>query len=100
MGSRTMTRRQFDYLKDSQIKPRYGWPATFSCNGRHQVWPYTTDGYTPESERDYMEGRLALLDEIVEDVLYVQPSGGRFQINDDGAFLAADGRQVTRFVIR
>ena len=96
---RTMTRREFRYLKENQIRPRHGWPATFSCNGAGRVWPYTTDGYTPENAREYMEGRLALLDEVVRDVLHVQPRGGRFQMNDHGAFVAADGRQVTTFAV-
>lgn len=96
-----MTAANFKFFRDVQIEPKWGWPATFSCNGKREVWPGKGFGHTREVEREHLEGVLALLDEIVDDVLYVQPRGGRFHIDDRGAFLAADSRrQVTRFVLR
>lgn len=95
-----MTVAEFEFLRDVQVRPRWGWPATFSCNGRREVWPCTTLGPTPEREREPMEGVRALLDEIVADVLHVRPHGGRFHINDRGVFLASDLRQVTSFLLR
>ena len=100
MRTRHMTVAEFKFLRDVQIKPRWGWPATFSCNGRGRVWPSTRFGPTPEHEREAMNGVRALLDEVVEDVLYVRSSGGRFHINDRGVFLASDSCQVTNFLLR
>ena len=101
MQARHMTAAEFEFFRDVQIKPKWGWPATFSCNRKRQVWPGTTFGPTPELEREYVEGVRALLDEIVDDVLCVRPRGGRFHIDDRGVFLASDSRQqVTRFVLR
>ena len=76
------------------------WPVTLSCNGSGAVWPPTTYGHTPYDRRERLEGRLALLDEIVGDVLRERSRGGRFHINDAGVFMADDGRQVTAFVFR
>ncbi|MYD88504.1 MAG: hypothetical protein F4018_03475 [Acidobacteria bacterium] len=95
-----MTLANFQFFRDVQIKPKWGWPATFSCNGQHEVWPGTRYGLTPEGEREHLEGVLALLDEIVDDVLHVEPRGGRFHVDDRGVFLAAGRRQVTEFVLR
>ena len=96
-----MTTANFEYFRDVQVKPKWGWPATFSCNGKREVWPGTTFGHTPKGEREHLEGVLAVLDEIVEDVVDAQPRGGRFHIDDRGVFLASDLRQqVTRFDLR
>ena len=100
MRTRHLTLAEFKFLRDAQIKPYWGWPATFSCNARGRVWPSTRFGPTPEHEREIMNGVRALLDEIVDDVLYVRPRGGRFHINHRGAFMASDSRQVTNFLLR
>ena len=100
MRTRHMTVAEFEFMREVQIRPRWGWPATFSCNGRREVWPSTRLGLTPEREREHLEGVRAMLDEIVDDVLDVRPRGGRFHINDRGAFLASDMRQVTEFLLR
>ena len=93
MSTGHMTVAEFTFFRDVQIKPKWGWRATFSCNSKGEVWPSTRFGYTPERERVHMEGVRALLDEIVDDVLDVQPRGGRFHIGDRGAFLASDLRR-------
>ena len=101
MRTRTIGLAELKYFRDVQVRPRWGWPATFSCNGRREVWPGTRYGHTPEHERQHLEGVLALLDEIVDDVLHVEPRGGRFHVNDQGVFLASDlRRQVTEFLLR
>lgn len=100
MRTRHITVAEFEFLRDVQLRPRWGWPATFRCNGKREVWPSTRLGYTPESEREPMDGVRALLDEIVDDVLHVRPRGGRFHINDRVGFLASDLRQVTSFLLR
>ena len=95
-----MSRAKFERFKDAQIRPRCDWPATFSCNPKREVWPFITFGYTDERERLDLQGQIELLDDIVEDVLWENHLGGRFHINDNGAYLADDGPQVSRFEIR
>ena len=87
--------RRFLELRD-QIEPNWGWPATFSCNWKREVWPVTRSGFTPVGEREHLEGVFPALDEIVRHVLDAQRRGGRFRIGDDGVFLASDGREVLR----
>ena len=100
MSTFRMSQSEFEDFRDVQIKPRADWPATFSCNQHGQVWPFVVYGYTQEDERLYMENQFTLLDDIVKDVLDVRPEGGRFHLNDRGAFLADDRRQVSRFIVR
>ncbi len=78
---------QFKKFRDVQIRPRWDWPATFSCNKHHEVFPYNAKGYTHEKEREYLQGRFPLLDQIVFVVLSERPKGGRFFIKDKGVFL-------------
>lgn len=66
----------------------------YSCNAKGEVWPVVTFGHTPLEERTYLQGTDPLLDEIVEKVLCLSPSGGRFQVRDDGVFLARDLSRV------
>ena len=100
MRTRHVTTAEFELLRDAQSRVHWGWPATFSCNARGEVWPSTRFGPTPEQERETMTGVRALLDEIVNDVLYARPRGGRFHINHRGVFMASDSRQVTIFYLR
>ena len=100
MRTRHVTVAEIRFLINAQIKQYWGWSATFSCNARGRVWRSTRCGPTPEHERNSMNGVRALLDEIVDDVLYIRPRGGRFHINHQGVFMASDSRQVTNFLLR
>ena len=90
----------FEDFRDVQIKPRHLWPATFSCNGRGKVWPYTGPGYSNPSQMNYMGGLFPLLDEIVRLALEIDSDGKRFTVNDRGVFLADAAyyyRQICQF---
>lgn len=101
MKIRVMTRSQFEYFKAcGRMQWKWWrWPLTLSCNASRAVWPPSGYGVTPIERREYLDGHLALLDEVVADVLRERAGGGRFHINNTGAFLATDGRQVTAFVL-
>ena len=88
MITRRMTRSELDYFKSCGGRQWkwWRWPVTLSCNGSDAVWPSTTYGHTPYVGRDHLEGHLALLNEIVADILRERPNGGRFHIDDAGAF--------------
>ena len=101
--TRQMTRAEFDYFKASGGREQWkwwNWPVTLSCNKSGKVWACSTYGHTPHEDRDDLQGRLALLDEIVTDVLRERPNGGRFHVDDTGVILAANRRRITEFVIR
>ena len=76
-----MTLANFKFFRDVQIKPKWGWPATFSCNGQHEVWPGTRYGLTPEGEREHLEGVLGLLDDSTSTIGACSwpPGGGKSQ---------------------
>ena len=69
---------EFEEFRDIQIRPRWGWPVAFSCNQHYQVCPWNRYGYTPESERVYVEGLLPRLDQIVRMVLLRRRRGDDF----------------------
>ena len=91
-------------LREVQIRPRWGWPARFSCNESGQVWPFTRSGRTPESERVYLEGAFPVLDQIVQRIVRITktrgkfPPGGRFLVDDEGAVLADGDEQIIEFL--
>ena len=94
----TLTFPEFEEFRDVQVKTRWDWPATFSCNPSGQVWPTPGYGYTPEEGRTYLSRRdYPTLHKIVDAYLSVRFEGGRMHINDDGVFVAAGGPQVCQF---
>lgn len=96
-----LTQDEFEEFRYVQIQPRWDWPATFSCNKFHQVWPQSAWGFTDEARRVYLERQIPQLDQIVEVVLSERPLGGRFFISDKGVFLKPknDEIQIARFTI-
>ncbi len=47
--------------------------------------------------KDPLQGESPVLDELVVQILRVQPDGGRFWVRPDGVFLLASGRWLVRF---
>lgn len=94
-------REDFEEFRDVQIRPRADWPATFSCNSWHEVWPFSTYSATAEGDRIYLQGQVPQLDEIVEIVLDFRSSGGRFFIRDDGVFVRPGDEyiKIAKFII-
>ena len=94
---------ELEVLREVQIKPKWGWPARFSCNEWGQVWPFTTSSRTPESDRVHLEGVFPLLDQIVQRVVWITrtrgkyPRGGRFLVHDEGVVLADGDEQIIEF---
>lgn len=96
--------QQLEELREVQIRPKYGWPATFGCNDSYQVWPYTTNSRTPIPDRVPLRGAFHLLDEIVKRVVAITivrgkyPRGGRFSVDDDGVILAKGKERIIEFI--
>jgi hypothetical protein len=81
-----------------EIKPRPGWWAVFSVNGNEQVWPFVCFGVTDEADRVHVPlEEHPLLREIAGIFLNnVNPTGGRFFINEIGAFFIKGEKEVER----
>lgn len=94
----TLAYNEFEQFRDVQVKSRWDWPATFSCNPSGQVWPPPGYGFTDEADRIYLSRRdYPTLHMIVDALLSVHHKGGRFHINDDGVFLADGGPRICQF---
>ena len=88
---------QFQEFKDAQVRTRGDWPATFSCNAHREVWPFSTYSHTHHSDRIPVAGQIPILDQIVGKFLQINPRGGRFHIDDAGAYFADDKKQFVEF---
>ena len=96
-----ISHEEFEDFRDVQIKSRTDWPATFSCNQWGEVWPFNTLGYTHQSERLMLEGKIPLLDEIVKIILSERPNGGRFFLRNSGVYVRpTDAHElIAKFVV-
>ena len=90
-----ITRDEFDEFRRLQIRYRWDWPAVFSTNYYSEIWPWVTYGYTPGANREPVRGLSPIVDAVADEYLRVRPEGGRFFINERGAFYKdADGVSV------
>ncbi len=89
-----ITREEFNKLRQLQIKFRWDWPAAFSANEHGHIWPYITPGYTTEENRFAMRGELDLLDYLADEYISIRPEGGRFFIDETGAYYSHFSRHV------
>ena len=81
-----ITPRQFFQFVELQIKHRWDWPAVFSTNMHGDIWPFMTRGYTPTALREDVRGMHPLLDGVADIFLQMRAGGGRFFIDESGAF--------------
>ena len=100
MRTTTISVEDFELFRDIQIRSRWGWPASFSCNMHREVWPFAGFGPTPQGKRQYPIGSIPLLDRIVEVVLSRRSDGGRFFLDDRGVFIRPKDKyiQIAQFV--
>ena len=101
MMIRRMTRGQFEYFKAcGRMQSKWWrWLPHAVLQRKWCCMAAQRDGVTPIDFREHLDGHLALLEEIVADVLRERSRGGRLHINNTGAVLATDGREVTAFVL-
>ena len=82
----SLTQAEFDDLKTLMRMKRWDWPAVFSTNNRREIWPFVTNGYTPEENRKQVRGESRVIDEVADFYLKVRNDCGRFFIDDLGAY--------------
>jgi hypothetical protein len=95
IGSRTlaMSRDEYEAFREVQLRQRWDWPATFSTNSDRDIWPFITRSRTPRAQRVNVRGMSPLLDRIADACLNDRQSGGRFFINETGAYCKVEGYQ-------
>lgn len=93
----TVTENEFQQLRDLQIRFRLDWPAVFSINSNNVIWPYVTNGLTPQEVREDVKGLSSLLDAVGDFFLGLRENGGRLFVDQRGAFYKS-GNQEIQFV--
>jgi hypothetical protein len=87
----------WDFLRALQIKLPWEWPAVFSANSRGDIWPFVTYGLTPEWLREDVRGLSPVVDEIADSFLSYQRIGGRFFIDENGAYVKDAAGNCSKF---
>lgn len=98
MKGLTITREELEEIKRLQLKHHWKWPAAFSANPRGDIWPYVTRGYTDEGLREQVRHVSKIIDAIADEYLNARPTGGRFFIDDTGAFYTPQGESEVQFL--
>lgn len=97
--------KQYKEFLALQIRDRFDWWAVFSTNNKEEVWPYVCRGTTPKRKRKYInKADHALLGDIAGNFIEREPEGGRFFVNDVGAFYLKGDSEVgetepTQFIV-
>lgn len=84
-----LNKAEFQELRDMQVKYRTGWPAVFSTDQEGNVFPCPTLGWSRKKQRIYVR-EFRPLDAIVTEYLKIRAEGGRFFVNQRGAFYAPE----------
>ena len=89
MAAPTFRVRYYDLVVLGEFveKERLDWPAVFSCNAKKEIWPWVSYGYSWQEQRNYCQGKVPLLDKVVQRLLRVRPFGARFFIDERGVLL-------------
>ena len=85
----TLSKSEFQELREMQVKYRMGWPGVFSSDQNGNVFPCPTLGWSRKKQRSYIRD-CRTLDAIVIEYLKVRVEGGRFFVNQKGAYYAPE----------
>ena len=89
-----ISQKEFEEFRQLQLRKRWDWPAAFSANCNGDVWPWVTHGYTREDERENVRGISPVVDVIADQLLWTRYEGGRFFIDEDGAFYKPQDQDI------
>lgn len=100
MKTVSITPAEFREFCELQRKHSWLWPARFSTNPRGDVWPYWTKGPTPTNQRENVRHYSELLAQVADICRERRDEeGGRFFINENGAFWkSVRGQKPIQFV--
>src|SRR5437764_2713282 len=93
-----LSAEEYEQLRDLQVKYRWDWPAVFSGNAAGSIWPFRCLGRTPFDQRIDVRGMSSAIDFVADRNLVEREGGGRFFINDMGAFYKDPLSQLHRLV--
>jgi hypothetical protein len=81
---------ELEAIKSLPERFRPDWPAVFNTNQANEIWLWKRWGNTPRAERTYVEGKSRIIDIVADEYLAQRPDGGRFFIDDRGAFYSPE----------
>jgi hypothetical protein len=92
---------ELEAVKSLPERFRLDWPAVFSTNQANKIWLWKRWGNTPHAERIYVHGKSRIVDFIADEYLAQRPDGGRFFVDDRGAFYSPeiDGMKLVELPI-
>jgi hypothetical protein len=93
-----LTDTEFERLRELQLRLRWDWPAAFSANWKGEIWPFVFCGYTRRQSRQDIRGLSEVVDRLADHFLGIRNEGGRFFIDERGAFYKTQGAQEVQFV--
>ena len=98
-----INRAEFDKFRELQNpkKKRNDCHAAFSTNTSEDTWRFETLGLTPDQLRVEVRNQSPKLDQILGIFIELpdkRPAGGRFFIDDDGAYWKDQKKNKHRFV--
>jgi hypothetical protein len=94
-----VTPEEFKKLTQLQHQHKWEWPAVFSVNEHGQIWPGVTYGWTHFGDRKPVRGLSKIIDDVADEYLRIRAEGGRFFVDERGAFRADQGQQFVVFQI-
>jgi len=99
MQTLIMSRDEFEEFRRLQIKLRWDWPAVFSANSSGEIWPFVCYGHTAGEHREGIRGFSRIVDNVADEYLIIRNDGGRFFINNKGAFYKDIGGKEVQFLV-
>lgn len=92
-GTLVTTQLRLTRLKNL-VRKRHHWPASFSLGVYGEIWPFQSWGYHRPDKRENVRGRSALLDAIAARYRAERPEGGRFFLDERGAYRPVGSSKV------
>jgi hypothetical protein len=82
-----IAREDWVLLRSIQGAQRADCQAAFTVTPSGQIWPFRSNGNTPEDFREVdARGTFDFLDQMADELLPRREFGGRFLVNDTGAY--------------
>jgi hypothetical protein len=98
MQTLAITRAELRELMRLQRSLRWDWPAVFSVNSEREIWPFKRYGLTGGREREELRNVSKILDAVADKYLSIKSGGGRFFVDEKGAFYKDRQARQIKFV--
>jgi hypothetical protein len=98
MQTLAITRAELRELRRLQRSLRWDWPAVFSTNSKREIWPFKRYGLTGGRDTEELRNVSKILDAVADRYLTIRSEGGRFFVDEKGAFYKDRQARQIKFV--